>query len=66
MTETVTPERLDELKGILSKIPGASRKQWELQILDEKGHIIRRINIRTGQSFAGRKAKKAQIDTPKK
>ena len=56
----VTPERLDELRDVLAKIPGADRKPWTLEIYDIRDGqevLTRSIDIRSGRVVSRRKRK---------
>ena len=50
--QKITPERLNELRGILEKIPGSERKSWHLEVYelrDGKDYLAEVIDIKTGQ-----------------
>ena len=56
----IEPERLDELRDVLSKIPGSDRKPWTLEIYDQVDGVetlTRVIDIRTGRAVRKRKRK---------
>ena len=56
----VPPERLDELRDVLARIPGSDRKPWVLEIYDLRDGVetlAGAIDIRTGRSVSKRKAK---------
>ena len=62
----VTPERLDELRDVLAKIPGADRKPWTLEIYDQDDAgqevLIKAIDIRSGRAVSRRKRKRSKMD----
>ena len=54
----VPPERLDELRDVLARIPGSDRKPWVLEIYDLRDGVetlTRTIDIRTGRVVRKRK-----------
>ena len=58
MTEPIVEaERLEELRDVLSRIPGSDRKPWTLEIYDLHDGVevlTRTLDIRTGRSVSKR------------
>ena len=56
----ITQERLDELKDVLSRIPGSDRKPWVLEVWDLRDGVetlTKSIDIRSGRAVTRRKRK---------